>query len=132
MKLIPQSHQDLIQDQTRALAILATIMDDGGPQSTPVWFDTTGELLRVNTARGRVKDKNMSQRPHVAVVILDPESQHRYIQIRGLVVDSKEEGAREHIDMLARKYLGQSSYQNYQGETRVLYLIEPVSVSVMG
>jgi hypothetical protein len=86
----------------------------------------------VNTARGRVKDKNMTLRPQVAVVILDPESIYRYVQIRGLVVKSSEDGARAHIDLLAKKYLGQRTYENYDGETRVMYFIKPISVSVMG
>lgn len=132
MELIPNSHLDLLQDERKAIAILSTVMSDGSPQSTPVWFDTDGGLIRVNTARGRVKDENMSLRPAVAVVILDPESTYRYVQIRGLVVKSMEDGARVHIDLLAKKYLGQQTYENYDGETRVMYFIKPISVSVMG
>ncbi len=132
MKLIPNSHQDLLQDDRTAMAILSTIMPDGSPQATPVWFDTEDGLIRVNTARGRVKDQNMSLRPAVAVVILDPESIYRYIQIRGLVERSTVDGARAHIDLLANKYLGEPSYENYHGETRVMYFIKPISVSVMG
>jgi PPOX class probable F420-dependent enzyme len=132
MELIPNSHLDLLQDERKAIAILSTVMSDGSPQSTPVWFDTEDGLIRVNTARGRVKDENMSLRPAVAVVILDPESTYRYVQIRGLVVKSMEDGARVHIDLLAKKYLGQRTYENYDGETRVMYFIKPISVSVMG
>lgn len=132
MELIPNSHLDLLQDERKAIAILSTVMSDGSPQSTPVWFDTDVGLIRVNTARGRVKDENMSLRPAVAVVILDPESTYRYVQIRGLVVKSMEDGARVHIDLLAKKYLGQQTYENYDGETRVMYFIKPISVSVMG
>jgi len=132
MELIPTSHLDLLQDDQKAIAILSTVMSDGSPQATPVWFDTDDGLIRVNTARGRVKDKNMSLRPQVAVVILDPESTNRYVQIRGRVVKSSEDGARAHIDLLAKKYLGQRTYENYDGETRVMYFIKPISVSVMG
>jgi len=132
MELIPNSHLDLLQDERKAIAILSTVMSDGSPQSTPVWFDTEDGLIRVNTARGRVKDENMSLRPAVAVVILDPESIYRYVQIRGLVVKSTEDGTRGHIDLLAKKYLGQQTYENYDGETRVMYFIKPISVSVMG
>jgi hypothetical protein len=132
MELIPNSHLDLLQDDQKAIAILSTVMSDGSPQATPVWFDTDDGLIRVNTARGRVKDKNMSLRPQVAVVILDPESTNRYVQIRGRVVKSSEDGARAHIDLLAKKYLGQRTYENYDGETRVMYFIKPISVSVMG
>ena len=132
MELIPNSHLDFLQDDQKAIAILSTVMSDGSPQATPVWFDTDDGLIRVNTARGRVKDKNMSLRPQVAVVILDPESTNRYVQIRGRVVKSSEDGARAHIDLLAKTYLGQRTYENYDGETRVMYFIKPISVSVMG
>jgi len=132
MELIPNSHLDLLQDDRKAIAILSTVMEDGSPQSTSVWFDTDDGLIRVNTARGRVKDNNMTLRPQVAVVILDPESIYRYVQIRSLVVKSSEDGARAHIDLLAKKYLGQRTYENYDGETRVMYFIKPISVSVMG
>ena len=132
MELIPNSHLDLLQDDRKAIAILSTVMSDGSPQATPVWFDTDDGLIRVNTARGRVKDKNMTLRPQVSVVILDPESTYRYVQIRGLVLKSTEDGARAHIDLLAKKYLGQRTYENYDGETRVMFFIKPISVSVMG
>ncbi len=131
MELIPNSHLDLLQDDRKAIAILSTVMSDGSPQATPVWFDTDDDFIRVNTARGFVKDKNMTLRPQVAVVILDPESTYRYVQIRGLVVKSTEDGARAHIDLLAKKYLGQRTYEDYDGETRVMYFIKPISVDVM-
>ena len=66
MKVIPESHQDLLKDETKAFAYLATLMKDGSPQVTPIWFDTEGEYIRINTAKGRIKDKNMRVRPSVA------------------------------------------------------------------
>ncbi|NIS81677.1 MAG: TIGR03618 family F420-dependent PPOX class oxidoreductase [Anaerolineales bacterium] len=129
---VPESHRDLLNDDKRAFAFLATVMPNGSPQVTPVWFDTEGELVRVNTARGRVKDRNLGARPQLAIAIIDPEDPYRYLQIRGSVASTTEEGAREHIDRLAEKYLGTPEYANYQGETRVMYLIRPESVSVMG
>jgi PPOX class probable F420-dependent enzyme len=69
----PESHRDLFEDAKPAFAFLATIMDDGSPQVTPMWFNTDGENILVNTARGRVKDRNMRQRPEVALAILDPD-----------------------------------------------------------
>lgn len=129
---VPESHRDLLYDEKRSFAFLATIMPDGSPQVTPVWFDTEGALIRVNTARGRTKDRNLTARPQLAMTILDPEDPYRYMQIRGSVAAVTEEGAREHIDRLAEKYRGTSEYANYQGETRVIYLIQPESVSVMG
>jgi PPOX class probable F420-dependent enzyme len=128
MGKIPQSHQDLLSDDKKAFAFLATIMDDGSPQVTPVWFDTAEGLIRINTARGRVKDHNMTARPHVAVSIIDSEDMYRYLQIRGEVIQVTEQGAREHIDRLSYKYTGAETFQSYRGETRVMYLIEPRSI----
>jgi PPOX class probable F420-dependent enzyme len=95
---------------------------------TPVWFDSADGLIRINTARGRVKDLNMTARPKVAVAIFDPDDMYRYLQIRGEVIQVSEAGARDHIDRLSYKYTGADSYQSYRGETRVMYLVEPQSV----
>lgn len=129
---VPDSHKDLLRDEKRALAILATTMPDGSPQATPVWFNMDNDSICFNTARGRVKDRNMTARPRVAIVIVDPDSPYRYLQIRGSVQGSTTDGAREHIDDLAEKYLGTPSYENYQGETRVKYCIQIESVNTMG
>jgi PPOX class probable F420-dependent enzyme len=125
MEIVPESHQDLLSDEKKAFAFLATIMDDGSPQVTPVWFDTTEDQIRINTARGRVKDRNMTDRPNIALSIIDPDDMYRYLQLRGEVIQAIEDGAREHIDKLAKKYLGTEAYQNYGGETRVIYLFRP-------
>lgn len=126
---IPPSHRDLLLDETRAFAFLATSMKDGSPQVTPVWFDMQGERIRINTARGRVKEKNMKARRQVALAIIDPQDPYRYVQVRGRVVEISEAGAREHIDRLSEKYTGSAEYQNYQGETRVIFYIQPESFS---
>lgn len=132
LESIPESHRDLLSDEKKAFAFLATLMPDGSPQLTPVWFDTQDEFIRINTARGRVKDRNMTERPHAALGIMDPGNPYRYVQIRVSIARATEEGAREHIDRLAWKYLGTPEYENYQGERRVMYLLLPVSVSTMG
>ncbi len=129
LKDIPKSYRDLISDQTRALAYLATLMDDGTPQVTPVWFDVDGECIRVNSARGRVKDRNMRLRPAVALVIQDPKSNDRYIQVRGHVAGVSEEGGLEHLGRLSMKYEGRLSKAK-KGQVRVMYVIVPDSVSV--
>jgi PPOX class probable F420-dependent enzyme len=129
---VPDSHKDLLRDEKRALAIVATTMPDGSPQATPVWFNMDGDSLCFNTARGRVKERNLSAKPEVAVVIIDPRDPYRYLQIRGSVREITGEEARKHIDHLAEKYLGTPSYENYQGETRVKYCIQIESVNTMG
>jgi PPOX class probable F420-dependent enzyme len=95
---IPESHRDLLRDDIRAFVYLATQMADGSPQVTPVWFNTTGEYILVNSAKGRVKDKNMRRHPMVALCIQDPANPYRYVQVRGKVVEITEEDADAHID----------------------------------
>jgi PPOX class probable F420-dependent enzyme len=132
MTAIPEKFLDLVQSK-RALANLATIMPDGSPQVTPVWFDYTNGAIRVNTAKGRVKARNMKQGAPVALAIVDPDNAYRYMQIRGRVKRITEEGADAHIDALAKKYLGKDKYPWAQpGQVRVTYEIEPSSVSTMG
>jgi PPOX class probable F420-dependent enzyme len=129
---IPENFLDLLTTK-KPLANIATIMPDGSPQVTPVWFDYTNGELRINTARGRVKARNLKVGAKVAMAIVDPENPFRYIGIRGPVVAEDEKGADAHIDSLAKKYLGQDKYPFRQpGEVRVTYVIEPASVHTMG
>lgn len=129
MNTIPESHKDLLKDDKKAFMFLATIMKDGSPQVTPVWFNTDATHILINSAEGRLKDKNMRARPVVAVVIADPANPYRYLQIRGKVVEVTLEGAEEHIDALALKYMGVSTYPNRRAdERRVTYKILPEQV----
>jgi len=128
MNAIPEEFQDLLKDETKAFAFLGTVMPDGSPQVTPVWFSTEGEQILINTARGRQKDRNMQARPQVALSILDPKRPYRYLQIRGEVVASTEEGAAEHISFLSRKYRGHD-FDIPKGQVRVIYKILPKQVT---
>src|SRR5947199_9830199 len=131
MPVIPDQFLDLLRDK-KAFANLATVMPDGSPQVTPVWFDYSDGRIRVNTAKGRVKARNMKEGAPVALAIMDPDNPYRYIQGRGRVRRAAEEGANAHIDTLAKKYLGKDKYPFAQpGEVRVMYEIEPVSASGM-
>jgi len=130
IELVPSSHRDMLDDKSRAFAVLTTTMADGSPQATPVWFDVADGLIRVNTARGRTKHRNMLARPQVALAILDPQDPYRYIQVRGRVVASTEEGGREHIDRLGKKYRGWDEYPMPAGQVRVTFTIRPEHVSV--
>jgi PPOX class probable F420-dependent enzyme len=127
MKIVPESHQDLLADETRAYAYLATLMADHSPQVTPLWFNTDGEYLLINSAKGRVKDKNMRARPQVAIAIQDPKTPYRYIQVRGRVVEITEKGGLEHINTLSLKYESKP-WTPRPGETRVTYKILPEKV----
>jgi PPOX class probable F420-dependent enzyme len=115
--------------EKRAFAHLATLNPDGSPQVTPVWVDLDGSHVRFNTARGRVKLRNIERDPRVALSAQDPEQPYRYVQVRGRVVETTERGADAHIDALARKYLGQDRYPwRQEGEVRVLCRVLPESV----
>jgi PPOX class probable F420-dependent enzyme len=128
-----EQYADLLRDDRKAFAHLGTVMGDGAPQVTPIWFDYEGGFLRVNSARGRVKDRNMRRNRAVALAIMDPENPYRYVSILGRVVEITEVGADAHIDRLAQKYLGQDRYPYRQaGEVRVTYKIAPDRVSGMG
>ena len=128
---IPQQYLDLITTK-KAFAHLATVMKDGSPQVTPVWLDYTDGVIRVNTARGRVKARNLKVGSRVALSVQDPDNAYRYVQIRGRIVKESEQGANAHIDSLAKKYLGVDIYPNHNpAETRVIYYIEPTSAQGM-
>ncbi len=131
MNLIPESHRDLLEDEKRAFAYLATLMPKGSPQVTPVWFNTDGLHILINTAEGRVKDRNMRARPQVAACIADPDDPYRYLQIRGRVVDVTTEGAVQHINDLSQKYHGRP-YDLQPGQVRVIYKIMPQKVDAHG
>jgi PPOX class probable F420-dependent enzyme len=128
---IPEQFKDLFTKV--AFAHLATLMSDGSPQVTPVWVDYDGAYVRVNSAKGRVKDKNMRRDRRVALSIQDPDNPYRYLAIQGDVVEITENGADAHIDALAKKYLGKERYPfRSPGEVRVIYKIRPNKVSTSG
>ncbi len=129
MKNIPESHQDLLTDEKKAFVYLATVMKDGSPQVTPVWFDTDGEHILLNSAEGRLKDRNMRARPTVALCIADPDNPYRYLQIRGRVVEITKDGAEDHIDTLNLKYHGHRNYANHNPDKpRVIYKVLPEKI----
>lgn len=127
----PDAYLDLLTEK-KAFASIATVMTDGSPQVTPVWFDYTDGVVRVNTAKGRVKARTLTPGARVALAIIDPDNPYRYVQIRGRVRHVTEDGADAHIDALAKKYLGVDTYPYRQpGEQRLSVEIEPTSVSGM-
>jgi PPOX class probable F420-dependent enzyme len=125
MNAIPESYRDLLKDETAAFAYLATLMSDGSPHLTPLWFNTDGEYILVNSALGRIKDRNMRARPRVAILIVDPKNPFlRYLQVRGRVVEVTQQGALDHINSLSHKY-DAKPWTAVQGQTRVIYKILP-------
>ena len=131
MTEIPENYRDLFSKP--AFAHLVTLMPDGSPQVTPVWVDLDGNTVIINTAKGRLKDRNMKRDPRVALAVSDPANPYRYVQVRGRVSDISENGGDAHIDKMAKKYLNQDSYPYRQaGEVRVVYRITPEHVQAYG
>jgi PPOX class probable F420-dependent enzyme len=110
------------------LAHFTTLMSDGSPQITPVWVDVEpdGSHVLVNTADGRVKTNNVERDPRVAVSVVDGGDAWRYALVRGTIVEQRHEGAPEHIDKLAKKYMGVDRYPFHrEEEQRVILRIKP-------
>ncbi len=135
--LIPDTHQDLLEQPI--YVTLATVMPDGQPQLSVVWWDYDGEYVFVNTAKGRLKERNMAARPQVTFLALDPQNNFRYLEVRGTVVEMTEVGAAAHIDKMAKKYVGADKYYggvqpaDQEGkEVRVLCKIKPTKVVAFG
>jgi PPOX class probable F420-dependent enzyme len=110
-------------------AFLATIMPDGAPHVAPVWIDHEEDMILVNTAVGRVKQKNVCREPRVSLSVADQGNMYDMIVIHGRVVSQTLEGADAHIDRLAGKYIGKEKYPwRSAGERRVILKIEPTHV----
>ncbi|MXR21329.1 PPOX class F420-dependent oxidoreductase [Halobacterium bonnevillei] len=130
MSSIPSEYRDLFEK--RSFLSLGTLTPDGFPHVTPVWvsYDEAADHILVNTARGRRKEKNLRQNERVGGCILDPEDPYRYLGFQGEVRELTTEGAVDHIDELAQKYIGEAEYpylDDEEGE-RVLVRIEPTRV----
>jgi PPOX class probable F420-dependent enzyme len=134
MERIPERFHGLFDTQT--IAHFSTLMPDGTPQSTPVWIDYDSEANRVlvNTARGRQKVDNVERDPKVGVSMCDPEDPYRYVSVRGVVDEVTEAGAVDHIDALAKRYMGVDEYPHHGVESgaRVLIKIRPTRVVTTG
>lgn len=114
----------LIEDKN--LAFVATLMKDDSPQITPVWIDLVDGMILVNTAQGRVKQRNVSRDPRVAISIVDRSNPYNMVTIQGQVVEQTIDGADSHIDKMAKKYLGVDKYPfAAPGEKRILLKIKP-------
>ena len=130
--LIPDAFRDLLDEPV--VVALVTVMEDGQPQATPVWADYDGTYVRVNTARGRQKDKNMHKNSKVTVLAIDPQNTGRWMEIRGRIAEETEEGALEHINALSEKYDGEPDFYAKNPamrgkQQRVTYKIEPLRVN---
>jgi PPOX class probable F420-dependent enzyme len=116
-----------------SVCYISTLMPDGSPQVTQTWVDTDGEHVLINSVQSHVKTKNIERDPRVAVAVFHPDDPSRYFQVRGRVLDVTTDGAAEHIETLAQKYLGKP-YPWYGGrdQVRVIFVIEPERIGGMG
>ncbi len=131
MAQLPSTHTDILHK--KAFAHFATLMSDGSPQVTPVWVDEKDGMILVNSAVGRLKDKNVRANANVALSITDPDNPYRMLSVRGRVVEITNEGAEAHIDAMAKKYMGVDTYPyRAPDEKRVIYKIKPEKVSSFG
>ena len=119
------SDDDVALLNEKQLAHVATVMPDGTPQVTPVWIDTDGEAVLFNTAKGRVKHRNLEQNPQVFISVADRTNDYRTLLVRGRA-EFIEEGADAHIDKLAKKYLDADSYPFRKAdEQRIIVRVVP-------
>ena len=102
-------------------AVVATVGEDGSPQSTVVWIDTDGENVVFNTKRGRAKVAHLEHDPRVSVTIIDAANPYAFVEVQG-VASLDDEGAAEHINFLSHKYTGED-FSNL--EDRVIVRVRP-------
>jgi len=110
-------------------AYLATTMADGSPHVSPVWIDRDGDLLLVNTVPGRMKQKNVSRDPRVAISLMQMKNPYTHLLIKGRVIEQTQQGALDHIDRLARKYLGKE--YPWKDRNRIILRIKPESAKII-
>jgi PPOX class probable F420-dependent enzyme len=115
----------------KSFAHIATLMPDGSPHVSPVWVDYEGNTVVINTATGRQKPANLDRDRRVAMSVTDPEDPYKVVMIRGTVSEITSEGAEEHADRLARKYLGKETYPfRRPNEERLIVRIHPEKVTL--
>lgn len=129
--VIPDSHKDLLE--STALAHVATIGPNGGPQVNPVWFGWDGDLISFSQTKSRQKLRNLQKDNRISLSIVDPVNPYRYLEVRGKAIEVIEDPDKAFIDSMAQKYLGQEKYPwNQPGEQRVIVVVEPERALTMG
>lgn len=128
---LPDAWKDILNQPV--LIHFTTLNEDGSPSTSPVWVAVDGDDLIVNSAVGRLKDRNVRRDPRVALSAVDPENPYKALMVQGRVTEITTEGAEAQIDALAKKYIGQDKYPwRRPGEVRVNYRIRPEKVATMG
>ena len=131
--MIPDSHADLLDWDTRSFAHVATIGPKGEPQSNPVWFDWDGTHVKFSLTTGRQKYRNLQNDKRISMSIIDPGDAYRYVEIRGELDQIEPDPDIDFISRMAKKYLGKDRYPwHREGDERVIMMIRPVKISGMG
>jgi PPOX class probable F420-dependent enzyme len=119
--------------KARNFCDVATLRTDGSVHSVPVWVDIEDGRPVLNTAEGRVWPRNLERDPRITLTIQNMENPYEYLEVRGVVAERTHDGADEHIDKLAKKYLDADEYPYRQpGEQRVIIRVEPQHARVYG
>lgn len=134
---IPETHLDLVEKPL--VASLATVMPDGQPQTTLIWFEFDGAKVLFTTGRGTQKEKNILLDPRISLLARDPDNPYRYLEIRGTVESIHEAGAMAQLNRLAQRYTGQPTYYGHvvpaedEGKTvHLLCQVKPTRVVAVG
>jgi PPOX class probable F420-dependent enzyme len=129
-----QNHSSEITDPSirklfegKNFVFVSTLMKDGYPHTTPTWVDIENGNILINTAIGRIKQKNLSRDPRLSLAVVDQNNPYDMVTVRGKVIEQiNGDPAEKHIDKLAKKYLGKDKYPNRApGEKRVILKIKP-------
>jgi PPOX class probable F420-dependent enzyme len=119
--------------KAKNFCVVSTLRSDGSVHAAPTWVDVQDGRPVLNTAEGRAWPENLERDPRVTLTVQNMENPYEYLTIRGRVAERTREGADEHIDALAMKYMGAESYPLRQpGEQRLIVRIEPEHVHVYG
>ena len=127
---IPERALDLLNRPLTCIVI--TVLPDGQPHATPVWFDFDGTNFRFNTAEGRQKARNLAKNSKVTISILDPQDDGHWLEWRGHVVEIRDEagGARDHVNRLSIRYTGNPFQSGKPDEKRLMVIVEADKINV--
>ena len=131
--MIPDSHADLLDWDTKSFAHVATMGPEGEPQSIPVWFDWDGTHIKFSLTTGRQKYRNLQGDKRIAMSIIDPSDAYRYLEIRGELEEVEPDPEIDFISRMAKKYIDKDRYPwHREGDERMIMKIAPGKTTSMG
>jgi PPOX class probable F420-dependent enzyme len=121
---LDESVQALLKDKN--FVHVATLTKEGTPHLVPVWVDTDGDHVVLNSADGRAWVRNLERDPRVTCTVMNMANPYEFVEIRGRMTDKTTDGADDHIDLMAKKYFGLDEYPGHSPtEQRVIIRIAP-------